>query len=174
MGDPGGVLGAALGGFGADWGEQPPKKWPPSNPITVLDQKRMRKGSPGGPILGVKIDTKSNKKFNAILITFFGVPKHPPEAKKLYFHWRVVQNRRSAFLRPSAPEVDFGSHSGTQKAPKIMKNMVGISRKIRIETNAPKGRQKWPRRSLTRPSRVPGARPGGVGGGLLNKIRFVI
>ena len=58
MGDPGGVLGAALGGFGADWGEQPPKKWTGSMVITVLGPKRVPKGSPKGAILGVKIGPK--------------------------------------------------------------------------------------------------------------------
>ena len=48
-GAPGWVLGAALGGFRADRGEQPPKKWPPSNPITVFYQKWCQKGPPRDP-----------------------------------------------------------------------------------------------------------------------------
>ena len=51
----------------------------------------------------------------------FRSPRAPSEVKKLYFHWRVVQNRRSTFLPQSAPKVDFGSHFGTQKGSKIIK-----------------------------------------------------
>ena len=75
-GCPGGVLGAALGGFGADWGEQPPKKWLLSNPITVLNQKRVPKGTPRGSIFGFKIYTKSHQDLNAILVTCFDIPDH--------------------------------------------------------------------------------------------------
>ena len=45
-GAPGWVLGAALGGFGADWGEQPSKKWPGPMVITVLVPKMVAKGTP--------------------------------------------------------------------------------------------------------------------------------
>ena len=55
----------------------------------------------------------------------FRSPQAPSEVKRLYFHWRVVQKRRSSFLPQSAPKVDFGSHFGTQKGPKIFKKRGG-------------------------------------------------
>ena len=61
----------------------------------------------------------------------------PPEAKQVHFHWRVVQDRRSSFLCPSAPEVDFGSHFGTQKGPKIMKKWGRNSKKNRKRKKSP-------------------------------------
>ena len=58
-GAPGWVLGTALGGFGGDWGEQPPKKWPGPIGVTLLQPKRMPNGRPKAPILGRKINLKS-------------------------------------------------------------------------------------------------------------------
>ena len=50
-GCPGEVLGAALGGFGGGWGEQPSKNSPGSNSLSRLGTKRVPKGSPRGVIL---------------------------------------------------------------------------------------------------------------------------
>ena len=48
------VLGTALGGFGGDWGEQPPKKWPGPISLTVLDPKRCKMGGPRDPFWEAK------------------------------------------------------------------------------------------------------------------------
>ena len=54
LGDPGEVLGAALGAFGADWSEQSRKKWRGSMSIAVWDPKIYQKRVPRDPFRGAK------------------------------------------------------------------------------------------------------------------------
>ena len=85
LGHPVGVLGAALGDFGCDLGEQASTKWRGSIRLTVLDPKRVPKWSPRGGFLGVKINPKSHRFFNAILGAILGVPGHSPRLKSCIF-----------------------------------------------------------------------------------------
>ena len=114
---PGGVLRAALGGFGGHLGDQSQKKWPPSNPTTVLDQKRVPKGSPRGSILGGKIDTKSHQNFNAILVAFFSVPGHPPRSKSCIFIGGLFKIEGRPFCAQAVPRSILGAILATKRVP---------------------------------------------------------
>ena len=70
-----------------------------------------------------------SKKLEKTLVIFgygfdvnFGTPGAPSEAKTIENAWRVVQNRRSTFSRPSASGVDFGSQNGAKMGAKSVQN----------------------------------------------------
>ena len=122
-GVPGAPRWGPWGGLGRFWGplgRTASKKLLKSIGATVLEQKRVPKGPPRGSILGVKIYTKSHQKINAILVTFFRVPGHPPKRKSCIFNGVLFKIEGRPLLRQSGHEVDFGSHFGTPKDPKII------------------------------------------------------
>ena len=100
--DPAWVLGAALGDFWRDRGEQAPKKWRGSMIATLLVPKRVPKWSPRGVILGVKSDPKSHRIFNAILKAILRVAGHPRWPKSCIFIGGLFKIEGRPFC-PQAP-----------------------------------------------------------------------
>ena len=68
-----------------------------------------------GDILLLKFQQKKCYVFEDVPGANVGAPGHHHRVKKLVFHWRVVQNRGSAFSRWCA----HGSGFGCQNRPKI-------------------------------------------------------
>ena len=152
MGRPGRSLGSSAGvpdaprwclwgGLGWFWGplgRTVAKKVARVNRTHGFGSKNCAKRVPQGPHFGGQNRYKIASKFGSDSGNDFLSSRAPPEAKKLYFHWKVVQNRRSAFLPPSAPEVDFWHQFGSHKGPKIMKKRGRIFNKNRKRKKSPK------------------------------------
>ena len=139
-GVPGGPRWGPWGGLGRFWGpleRTAAKKVARINGNHGLGTKNGPKREPQGTHFGSQNRYKIASKFGSDSGDVFWCSQVPPEAKKLDFHWSVVQNRRSTFLRPGAPEVDFGSHFGTQKGPKIKKKWDRNSKKNRKRKKSP-------------------------------------
>ena len=123
----GGPWGTPVGSLGRPWavlgaiGAKRPKKIARFDVNHGFGPKKGAKWDAQGTHFGSQNRYKIVLKIECDSVSDFRGSWAPSKVKKLYFHWRVVQNRRSAFLPPSAPEVDFGSHFGSPKGFKIIK-----------------------------------------------------
>ena len=101
----------------------------------------------------VKNRSKIALHFEALPGTILGAPRPPPNPKNNDFNLRVVQNRRSTFLRPWLSGVGFWSKNGAKMEPKCLQKSI---------KKAPKNTQKTTTKKTPKmePKRLPGELPG--------------